>query len=244
MEGCGAEICVARRYRAGEVGAVIAHSRSRKPGAPPTCKVQSRLGSFLPRHVWPERRRRESPIIIFSNSWQQSSQLAVEHPPRHHTRIMAAIKRKAEQGSTPAKKDKGASGDRSAKRRKSDAAAEQPPAAKPKAEPPKSIFKDEEKAFPRGGASVLTPLEHKQIQIKANQDVLFEQAGGKRTKGGDDGFSDMGSEDDEDAAQKASKKKLFKKSKKSNVDGEKEQAIRVEGLSYKVRPVQRIASHY
>ncbi|RKF63734.1 rRNA biogenesis protein rrp5 [Golovinomyces cichoracearum] len=32
----------------------------------------------------------------------------------------------------------------------------------------------EESAFPRGGGSILTPLEHKQIQIQASRDVLFE----------------------------------------------------------------------
>ena len=38
----------------------------------------------------------------------------------------------------------------------------------------------EEPAFPRGGSSVLTPLEQKQIQIQAKQDVLFEQTTGKK----------------------------------------------------------------
>lgn len=145
---------------------------------------------------------------------------------------MAAMKRKADQSSTPSKKDKSAS----AKRRKSNAATEPLPAkAKPEGSAPASVFKDEEKAFPRGGASVLTPLEHKRIQIKANQDVLFEQAGTKRTT--DDGFSDMGSEAGDKAAPKPSKKKLFKKSKKSHNISEKEASVRVEGLSYKVRVV-------
>ena len=146
---------------------------------------------------------------------------------------MAAIKRKADQGSTLSKREKVASSDRSAKRRKSDGAAELAPAkAKPESSAPKSVFKDEEKSFPRGGASVLTPLEHKQIQIKANQDVLFEQAGVKRSGG--DAFSDMGSDDGEEATPKSSKKKPLKKNKRSQDDGEKEQTIRAEGLSYKV----------
>jgi hypothetical protein len=160
-------------------------------------------------------------------------------------RNMGAIKRKAE-GNTPSKKEKGASSDRSAKRRKSDVAAEPSPAkSKPESAAPKpSVFKDEEKSFPRGGASVLTPLEHKQIHIKANQDVLFEQSTGtKRTGGGggggdDDGFSDMGSEDGEKATAK-SKKKQLKKSKKSHEGGEEEEVIRAEGLSYKVSQSQR-----
>src|ERR1700712_1393200 len=41
---------------------------------------------------------------------------------------------------------------------------------------------DEEAAFPRGGASLLTPLEHKQIQIEATRDVLFEQQSSKSSK--------------------------------------------------------------
>lgn len=146
---------------------------------------------------------------------------------------MGAVKRKAEQAGTPSKKEKIASSDRQSKRRKSDVT-EQPSPAKSKSAsaPAPSVFKDEETSFPRGGASVLTPLEHKQIQIKANQDVLFEQSGGKRTAGGDDGFSDMGSDDGEKAAPKA-KKRPSKKSKKGE-DGDKEKATRVEGLSYKV----------
>ena len=111
---------------------------------------------------------------------------------------MGAVKRKAEQGPTPSKKAKGASNDRSAKRRKSDVDLQSPAKAKLENAAPASVFKDEEKkSFPRGGASVLTPLEHKQIQIKANQDVLFEQSGQKRPSGDDgEGYSDMGSEDD------------------------------------------------
>lgn len=152
---------------------------------------------------------------------------------------MGAIKRKAEQPSAPSKKEKAASGDRLAKRPKPDATTADQLAAKAKPEAPKSVFKDEEKAFPRGGASVLTPLEHKQIQIRANQDVLFEQAGIKRTAGGaDDDFSDMGSEDDgADVAQKPAKKKtktFTSKGSKSHGDADKEPTIRAEGLSYKV----------
>lgn len=151
---------------------------------------------------------------------------------------MAATKRKAEHGSVSAKKDSGTSSDRVAKRpRKSDASAEgvkaaKSPNAKSQNAPQKSVFKDEEKAFPRGGASVLTPLEHKQIQIKANQDVLFEQAGLKRT-GGDD-LSDVASEDGAENAPKAGKKKKKSKKSKKNHAEEEEETVRVESLSFKV----------
>jgi rRNA biogenesis protein RRP5 len=152
---------------------------------------------------------------------------------RNTTLTMGAIKRKAEPATTPSKKDKGASADRNAKRRKSDVTEQPAPAApKPEAAPKKSVFKDEEKSFPRGGASILTPLEHKQIQIKANQDVLFEQSGGKRTAG-DDEFSDMGSDEGQDISEKSSKKRPAKKGKKTHEDGDKEATIRAEGLNYK-----------
>lgn len=150
---------------------------------------------------------------------------------------MGATKRKADASSAPAKKDKGAPSDRSAKRpRKSDGAAESPAKSKPekteKAPPKASVFKDEETSFPRGGASVLTPLEHKQIQIKANQDVLFEQTGTKRTGGADDEYGDMGSEDEGKTA-KAEKKRPAKKGKKSHDDEDKEPVVKAEGLNYK-----------
>ena len=48
-----------------------------------------------------------------------------------------------------------------------------------------SLLREEEPLFPRGGASVLTPLEQKQIQIEAKNDALFEQesaASGKKEK--------------------------------------------------------------
>lgn len=149
---------------------------------------------------------------------------------------MGPTKRKADPGQST-KKEKDNSTDRSAKRqRKSDATAGTtasiPSHVKPESSSQKSVFKDEEKAFPRGGASVLTPLEHKQIQIKANQDVLFEQAGLKRT-GGDD-LSDEGSGGEDEEAPKASKKRKSKKSKTAQDEAAKEQKIKADGLSLKV----------
>ncbi|PVI02391.1 hypothetical protein DM02DRAFT_612945 [Periconia macrospinosa] len=148
---------------------------------------------------------------------------------------MGPTKRKADQGSST-KKDKGTSSDRSAKRqRKSDTTAENAPAipsqAKPESSKQTSVFKDEEKSFPRGGASVLTPLEHKQIQIKANQDVLFEQAGLKRS--GDNDLSDQGSQDGNEDAPKVSKKKKSKKSKSALGESPDERKIKADGLSLK-----------
>ena len=100
-----------------------------------------------------------------------------------------------------------------------------------------SILREEEPAFPRGGASILTPLEYKQIQIQAKQDVLFEQNTGKKTTR--NGLEDE--ENDEDMPSqpsrptKKSKSKLKPKDKKSRENGLVEEAtVRIEGLSYKV----------
>ena len=100
-----------------------------------------------------------------------------------------------------------------------------------------SILREEEPAFPRGGASILTPLEYKQIQIQAKQDVLFEQNTGKKSTRNE--WEDE--ENDEDMPSqpsrptKNSKSKLKSKDKKSKKNGVVEEAsVRIEGLSYKV----------
>jgi rRNA biogenesis protein RRP5 len=153
---------------------------------------------------------------------------------------MGAFKRKADQEATPPKKEKGTPNDRSAKRlRKSESNTEHttPSKGKPEGSAQKSIFKHEETAFPRGGASVLTPLEHKQIQIKATQDVLFEQAGLKRS--GDDGLSDQGSDLGEEEKTKAPKKRKPKKTKTANGEAAEEPKVKAEGLTSKVRRSER-----
>ena len=102
-----------------------------------------------------------------------------------------------------------------------------------------SVLNAEEPAFPRGGASILTPLEHKQIQIQAKQDVLFEQSTGKKTPR----TNVEGEENDGDSLDEASglikktksKSKSKPRDKRSKENGAVEEAaVRVEGLSYKV----------
>ncbi|OBT77441.1 hypothetical protein VF21_04208 [Pseudogymnoascus sp. 05NY08] len=86
--------------------------------------------------------------------------------------------------------------------------------------------KEEEAAFPRGGASVLTPLEHKQINIDATRDVLFEHETASRAK----------ADGDSEAATSHGGKKRKQKSKgakDANVKGDEGDDIRIEGLSYK-----------
>lgn len=111
------------------------------------------------------------------------------------------------------------------------------PSKKPRAAASATSIPKEEPAFPRGGASVLTPLEHKQIQIQAKQDVLFEQTTGQKAPKKD--FEDDG-EDEENlttekvngnAKTKGQSKSRKKKAKASGLPLEKK--IRIEGLSYK-----------
>ncbi|PQE33437.1 rRNA biogenesis rrp5 protein [Rutstroemia sp. NJR-2017a WRK4] len=93
-----------------------------------------------------------------------------------------------------------------------------------------SRVREEEVTFPRGGASVLTPLEHKQIQIDATRDVLFEQHGAKSSK--PDGIDQDGEEGSKTKSKGKSKAK--NKSKKASGNAEPEEdAVKIEGLSYK-----------
>jgi rRNA biogenesis protein RRP5 len=102
-----------------------------------------------------------------------------------------------------------------------------------------SIVRDEEPAFPRGGANVLTPLERKQIQIQATRDVLFKDPGRSA-----EGLIEE--DDDADIEMKGRPKEITetKKSRKVRPKGNKtvmkevlaKQDVRIEGLSFKVCP--------
>jgi rRNA biogenesis protein RRP5 len=162
------------------------------------------------------------------------------------TAAMAPIKRAAETDASNARTSKHSNDHRAAKRPKTE---EKPVSKKsktskfahvkeeetPTKEKPlpvrSSILKTEDKAFPRGGASVLTPLEHKQIQIQATEDVLFEQAGSKRP------VHASGSEDEGESAfadeHKKTKKRKKGKDARSAVPESKERIEKIEGLSYK-----------
>ncbi|CAG8925407.1 unnamed protein product [Penicillium salamii] len=104
-----------------------------------------------------------------------------------------------------------------------------------------SVLRDDEPSFPRGGASILTPLERKQIQIQANRDVLFEQKGTqkppqKKTSDefDDDSDNDVEMEDEQTAAPaKKSRKKKTKGKKSAGKESDDKQDVRIEGLSFK-----------
>lgn len=89
----------------------------------------------------------------------------------------------------------------------------------PKA-PVVSLLKDDEPIFPRGGGSVLTPLEQKQIQLEAKADAMRDEefdTGGK--------------------AQKKKKRKMSLKSdgKAGSSKKNTEDNIKVESLNFKVK---------
>lgn len=101
---------------------------------------------------------------------------------------------------------------------------------------PISILRDEQPAFPRGGNSVLTPLERKQIQIQATKDVLFEQNGknGAEFANSDDEGSMKEIEDKKDTYTKPKKRKA-KSTKAKDEPAAAKQGVKVESLTYKVR---------
>ena len=99
-----------------------------------------------------------------------------------------------------------------------------------------SVLREEEPAFPRGGASVLTPLEYKQIQIQATKDVLFEQNTERKASKYRPQDEESGMEEDNqiDAPPATSKRKPRSKGQKGKKVGVVEElGIRIEGLSYK-----------
>jgi rRNA biogenesis protein RRP5 len=86
-----------------------------------------------------------------------------------------------------------------------------------------SLLKEEEPLFPRGGGSVLTPLEQKQISIQAKQDVLFEeQSGGKKG--------------DKTTRKKKRKSRADETSTKPVKD---EDAVKIESLNFKVSQIPK-----
>lgn len=108
-----------------------------------------------------------------------------------------------------------------------------------------SVLRDDEPSFPRGGGSVLTPLERKQIQLQATKDVLFEQKGPKKSTrefdddDDDDDENDIEMEEADTAPSKKSRKKKSKGKKSGDKDSTEKQ-IRIEPLSYKVRFLENL----
>ncbi|KAK1092303.1 rRNA biogenesis protein rrp5, partial [Friedmanniomyces endolithicus] len=160
---------------------------------------------------------------------------------------MAAIKRKAVTDERPAKKVKSAKSAPDAKEEKRTAKPSKShdkytekkggdkSAAKDEQKPVvKSILQQEDRAFPRGGASVLTPIEQRQIKVQAERDVLFEQETGRKAPTLEDEDGDRF--DEEDLAVPAWKKQQQKSRRRDDGDGHAKvtgSGIKIQGLSYK-----------
>lgn len=84
--------------------------------------------------------------------------------------------------------------------------------------PTVSLLKTEEPAFPRGGGSVLTPLEQKQIQIEAKADAMREEE-----------FETSGK-----ALKKKKRKSAAAKADRKSDNKEEVDSVKVESLNFKV----------
>jgi rRNA biogenesis protein RRP5 len=143
---------------------------------------------------------------------------------------MAPVKRKATTEDRPSKKSKPTSNKDSAANDKAALKSAKPEKASKSAEDAKrpalkSVLQQEERAFPRGGGSVLTPLEHKQIRAEAERDVLLEQENGQ-----------LGAEDDLfDQKKEINAKRKRKLEQKSGKGKEKSEPSghHIQSLSYK-----------
>ncbi|KAF7175532.1 hypothetical protein CNMCM7691_009097 [Aspergillus felis] len=101
-----------------------------------------------------------------------------------------------------------------------------------------TVLRDDEPSFPRGGGSVLTPLEKKQIHIQATKDVLFEQKGSKKSSdnfavGDDDEDIEMDDAEDNATSAKQSRKRKTKSKKRAEQEANEKKGVRIEGLNFK-----------
>lgn len=139
---------------------------------------------------------------------------------------MASEKRKATGSERPSKRPKNEYPSDKPRKPRSDTAKPDGKAEKDDRKSAKSsLLQPEERAFPRGGASVLTPLEHKQIKLDAEQDVLFEQ-NGKST--GTEQY-----DDEETEVKSRQDKKRRKTSKETPGSKDEKDHAKIQGLSYK-----------
>ena len=96
----------------------------------------------------------------------------------------------------------------------------------------------EEPAFQRGGASILTPLEQKQIQFQATRDALFEQSTGQKarnTEYGDDENEEEAYIEPTAAPANTKRKRTVRRDRDESSASLKGSGVRIEGLSYRVR---------
>ncbi|TKA23532.1 hypothetical protein B0A50_07110 [Salinomyces thailandicus] len=151
---------------------------------------------------------------------------------------MAPVKRKAVTDDRSSKKSKATkeSGEdqpavRTEKSTKKDAKRQDDEGSSERRPIAKSILQQEDRSFPRGGASVLTPLEHRQIKAQAERDVLFEQQTGQKAPHQEED-GDLFDPNEAEAVPAKKKRKL----KEGGKDGGPKvpgSGIKIHGLSYK-----------
>lgn len=152
---------------------------------------------------------------------------------------MPQAKRSAATEDGPRKKSKQTKHDQTSKLTSREKHSTNESPQKPKRKPTgndtsKSVLNVEEKAFPRGGASALTPLEQKQIQTQATRDVLFEQSGSKKpARDADDDLPDSDLENEGVSKTKTSNKRKRNITKQRAATDEDETRVKIQGLSYK-----------
>jgi len=182
----------------------------------------------------------------------QKNRAVVEHSNRMapQNQQNGAVKRKRPTDAPAAgKKEKLA--DRANKKVKTSRYDKPAPAKKPSNTPPVAPLTvsklkgpgKEEAAFPRGGGSVLTPLEYKEVTNLAVKDVLFETRTGSSFKSGErgsEGDVDMGGEGRKPKHKKRIIEYAKKDKKKEDTKKEEDTGPKVEGLSFKVRDTQSI----
>lgn len=93
-----------------------------------------------------------------------------------------------------------------------------------------SKLKEDEPLFPRGGGSVLTPLEFKQIQVQAKSDALFDQ-------------EKDAAEGDKQAKRKPKNRRKGKESA-GTVHDATGSGVKIESLNYKVRCCVRLLCEF
>lgn len=95
-----------------------------------------------------------------------------------------------------------------------------------------SILKNEERAFPRGGGDGLAPLERKQINIQAINDVLFENSQQKKdSKAASDEDSE---EEKENPPPKERKRRRVQDRRPAEAGVKVQDRVKIKGLTYKV----------
>jgi rRNA biogenesis protein RRP5 len=103
---------------------------------------------------------------------------------------------------------------------------------------PISLWTNEQPAFPRGGASLLTPIERKQIEAQATRDALKEHASSgdlfSTSDKAHDGSDEDGITQSIPDGSKQRRKKTSKRHKPSDGGKQASAAVRIEGLSHKV----------